>query len=61
MAKQKAEEVAAKKEHAGKIVLGADTVVAIDGKILGKPKDKRQAKEMLRLLSGKEHSVFTGV
>ena len=61
LAIQKAEEVAAKKEHAGKTVLGADTVVTIDGKILGKPKDKRQAKEMLRLLSGREHVVITGV
>ena len=61
LAIQKAEEVAAKKEHAGKTVLGADTVVTIDGKILGKPKDKRQAIEMLRLLSGREHCVVTGV
>ena len=43
------------------IVIGADTVVAADGKILGKPQDEQEAKEMLRLLSGKTHSVFTGV
>ena len=42
LARHKAEEVAAKKEHAGKIVLGADTVVAIGGGILGKPKKKRK-------------------
>lgn len=42
-------------------VIGADTVVAIDGKILGKPENADSAREMLRLLSGKEHSVFTGV
>ena len=42
-------------------VLGADTVVALDGKILGKPKDGEDAKRMLRLLSGRVHSVFTGV
>lgn len=42
-------------------VIGADTVVAIDGKILGKPKDKNNAFEMLKMLSGKTHSVFTGV
>lgn len=43
------------------VVIGADTVVAIDGKILGKPKDKSDAYNMLKMLSGKEHSVFTGV
>ena len=42
-------------------VIGADTVVAVDGKILGKPADRQQAAEMLRSLSGKYHSVFTGV
>ena len=42
-------------------VLGADTVVALDGKILGKPKDGEDAKRMLRMLSGRVHSVFTGV
>lgn len=42
-------------------VIGSDTVVAIDGKILGKPKDKKDAENMLKLLSGKTHTVFTGV
>lgn len=42
-------------------VLGADTVVCLDGAILGKPKDEADAFEMLRLLSGKTHSVYTGV
>lgn len=42
-------------------VIGADTVVAIDGRILGKPKDKEDAFSMLKMLSGREHSVFTGV
>ncbi|MGN0522484.1 MAG: Maf family protein [Eubacterium sp.] len=42
-------------------VIGADTVVAVDGKILGKPENKNDAFNMLRLLSGREHSVFTGV
>ena len=42
-------------------VLGADTVVAFEEKILGKPKDKEDAKKTLRFLSGKMHSVYTGV
>ncbi|MDD6727743.1 MAG: Maf family protein [Eubacteriales bacterium] len=43
------------------IVIGADTVVAVDGKILGKPADRADAFSMLKALSGREHSVFTGV
>ena len=43
------------------IVIGADTVVAVDGKILGKPHSKEEAEEMLRLLSGRVHQVCTGV
>lgn len=43
------------------LVLSADTVVAIDGEILGKPKDEEDAARMLELLSGKEHQVYTGV
>lgn len=43
------------------IVIGADTVVAIDGKILGKPKDRNDAVDMLKTLRGREHNVFTGV
>lgn len=43
------------------IIIGADTVVAIDGEILGKPKDKEEAFCMLKKLSGRTHSVFTGV
>lgn len=42
-------------------IIGADTVVTIDNKILGKPKDREDAFAMLRMLSGKVHSVFTGV
>lgn len=42
-------------------VIGADTVVALEGSILGKPKDKDDAFRMLRSLSGKTHSVYTGV
>lgn len=43
------------------VVIGADTVVAIDGKILGKPADENEAAEMLRLLSGRTHRVYTGL
>ena len=43
------------------LVIGADTVVAYDGQILGKPKDREHAMEMLRMLSGHTHSVYTGV
>ena len=42
-------------------VLGADTVVALDGEILGKPVDLADATRMLRMLSGRVHSVVTGV
>ena len=42
-------------------VLGADTVVALLGQILGKPKDTEEAAGMIRMLSGKVHQVFTGV
>ena len=45
----------------GDIVIGADTVVTIDGKILGKPHSVEDAKAMLKTLSGRTHSVFTGV
>lgn len=44
-----------------RIVLGADTVVAIDGGILGKPRDRAHAAQMLRRLSGRAHSVYTGL
>lgn len=43
------------------LVISADTVVAIDGEILGKPEDEADAVRMLGLLSGKEHQVYTGV
>jgi septum formation protein len=42
------------------LVLGADTIVVIDGQILGKPKNKKQAREMLQQLSNRRHAVLTG-
>lgn len=48
-------------EDEATIILGADTVVAFDGKVLGKPKDTQQAKEVLSMLSDNTHQVFTGV
>jgi septum formation protein len=45
----------------GSVILGADTVVAAEGRILGKPVDAEEAKAMLRLLSGKMHEVITGI
>ena len=43
------------------MVITADTVVVVDDEILGKPKDAEEARQMLRLISGKRHSVITGV
>ena len=48
-------------EADGAIVISADTVVAVDGEILGKPCDRADAERMLKKLSGKRHSVITGV
>lgn len=45
----------------GDVVLGADTVVVLDGEILGKPRDLDHASEMLHRLSGRTHEVLTGV
>ena len=51
---------AAAETHPFDIVLGADTVVAIDGRILGKPANEKDAAAMLRLLSGRSHDVYSG-
>lgn len=59
LAKQKAEEIAA--DHKGEVIIAADTIVVIDNKILGKPRDEAHAAEMLGTLSGRIHTVFTGV
>jgi septum formation protein len=48
-------------ERADEIVLGADTTVTIDDQVLEKPLDADDARAMLRLLSGREHTVITGI
>ena len=52
-------QAAAEKESG--IILGADTIVWQDGRVLGKPSDRSDARRMLECLSGREHSVYTGV
>ena len=59
LAKRKA--MAVLKDNEDAVVFGCDTVVAIDGKILGKPTDEEDAFNMLSMLSGKTHTVSTGV
>lgn len=53
--------MAVSKDNRGRIVIGCDTVVIINDKILGKPENEEDAKRMLRLLSGKTHLVVSGV
>ncbi|MCB1791369.1 MAG: septum formation inhibitor Maf [Gammaproteobacteria bacterium] len=48
-------------QHPNRIVLAADTAVVLDQRILGKPRDRDEAVEMLSLLSGRTHEVLTGV
>lgn len=50
-----------KTDKAPMVIIGADTVVACDGEIMGKPKDEDDARRMLKLLRGRSHSVWTGV
>lgn len=49
------------RRHPDRLVLGADTIVVLDGQMLGKPADADDAARMLRRLSGKMHTVFTGL
>ena len=58
-AKLKAQSVAAKNPDA--VVIGADTIVVLDGEIFGKPDGVKGAEEMLARLAGKKHEVITGV
>ncbi|MCZ6766430.1 MAG: Maf family protein, partial [bacterium] len=59
LARAKAADVAAK--HRDAIVIGADTVVVVDGDVMGKPVDGSEAAEFLSKLSGRTHTVVTGV
>jgi len=59
LSRRKAAEVSAARPE--DLVIAADTVVAIDGRVLGKPRDRGEAAEMLSLLSGREHTVYSGL
>ena len=60
LSRQKAEDVA-KDQDPGVIVIGSDTVVAVDGAILGKPKDHEDAVRMITSIEGRAHQVYNGV
>jgi septum formation protein len=59
LAREKSQAIA--RVEPGAVVVGADTVVVLDGEILGKPADAVEAQRMLARLSGRAHTVFTGV
>jgi septum formation protein len=59
LAMEKAQAAFAK--HPDAVVIGADTIVLIGGEVMGKPRDNEDAIRMLRLLSGREHEVLTGL
>jgi len=63
LAALKAEDIAGviKERNGAYLVIGADTIVVNEGQILGKPRDKEDAKNMLMALQGQTHSVYTGV
>lgn len=62
LSRQKAEDVYnMQQEKEGVIVIGADTIVVYEGRIMGKPKDTEEACSMLEQLQGKTHKVYTGV
>ena len=56
-----AKALAVSRENPGQLVLGCDTVVEFQGQVFGKPKDKEDARRMLKALSGNTHLVHTGV
>ena len=57
----KANDIAEQIEQKNTAIIGADTVVAFDGKILGKPKTKEEAFDMIQSFQGNKHQVYTGV
>lgn len=59
LAREKASAIATREP--GKITIAADTIVVIDRKVLGKPRDEDDARRMLSMLSGREHTVITAV
>lgn len=61
LAKQKAEDIVRQIKQPGKIVLGADTIVALHGEIMGKPVDEADAFSMISKLQNNAHQVYTGV
>jgi len=61
LAVAKAAAVAARLSDGSRVILGADTVVVVDGDVLGKPRHEPEASQMLRRLSGRTHRVLTGV
>jgi septum formation protein len=58
---RKAKAASRKAQAQGEILLGCDTIVALDGRIHGKPRDERAARRTLQALSGATHRVFSGV
>lgn len=60
-AERLAREKAARIDEPGAVAIGSDTIVVVDGDVLGKPRDRAHAAEMLRRLSGRSHVVMTGV
>ncbi len=60
IAKEKADAYVAMMQP-GELMITADTIVWLDGKVLGKPRDREDALQMLRTMSGRTHEVFTGV
>lgn len=57
VSRKKAEAVG--KNHPGRLVVAADTIVVVDGRVLGKPHSREEAAQMLRSLSGRSHTVMT--